>query len=108
MEHNMNSLDGNAAEKLNHKLENISAGQKEEILANFEKFKEYLGSKVSMGKSMGLSEEQLANAAQKVGDYLAAKVEPQNREEKLLQELWKAGSEEERHMLSHMLIKLID
>jgi hypothetical protein len=47
-------------------------------------------------------------AAEKVEDYLAKHEEPKNREEKLLQELWKVGDKEERHKLPHMLVKLVD
>ncbi|PWW40008.1 uncharacterized protein DUF3243 [Paenibacillus pabuli] len=48
----------------------------------------------------------MAKIAEKVADYLAAREEPRNREEKLLQELWNVGKEEERHMLAHMLVRL--
>ncbi|MBM7648460.1 hypothetical protein JOC78_001402 [Bacillus ectoiniformans] len=107
MEHNLNNTNGQGG-RVEEKLDNMSSGKKDEILANFDEFKEYLGGKVSMGKKLGLGEEQLANTAQKVGDYLSAKEDPRNREEKLLQELWKVGTDEEKHMLSHMLVKLVD
>ncbi|HWJ77680.1 MAG TPA: DUF3243 domain-containing protein [Niallia sp.] len=81
--------------------------KREEILSNFEQFKSFLGDKVSKGEKLGLNEEQLAVAAQKVGDYLAQREEPRNREEKLLQELWKVGTEEEQHKLAHLLVKLV-
>jgi hypothetical protein len=59
-----------------------------------------------MAESIGLSEEQMAIIAQKVADYLAGHEEPRNNEELLLQELWKLGTKEERHMLAHMLVRL--
>ncbi|RYI30234.1 DUF3243 domain-containing protein [Bacillus infantis] len=105
MEHTNGSAETNS--KVENKLENMGSEKKDEILTSFEGFKDYLGGKVSLGKKMGLNEEQLANAAQKVGDYLAKKEEPRNREEKLLQELWKSGNEEEQHALSHLLVKLV-
>ncbi|UXH45672.1 DUF3243 domain-containing protein [Rossellomorea vietnamensis] len=98
-------------EKMESKVENtmdrMSQDKKEDILSNFDHFKEYLGNKVSLADKLGMNEEQQAKAAQKVGDYLAAHEEPKNREEKLLYELWKAGNKEEQHMLSHMLVKLV-
>ncbi|APH05590.1 DUF3243 domain-containing protein [Bacillus weihaiensis] len=99
----------NSAElnKVERAVNGMGEEKKDEILSNFESFKEFLGNKVAMGKKMGLTEEQLALAAQKVGDFLASHEHPRNREEKLLQELWRAGSEDERHMLSHMLVKLV-
>ncbi|MDX8345746.1 DUF3243 domain-containing protein [Rossellomorea sp. YZS02] len=93
--------------KVDSALGNMSQDKKEDILSNFDHFKSYLGNKVSLADKLGMSEEQQAKAAQKVGDYLAVHEEPKNREEKLLYELWKAGSKEEQHMLSHMLVKLV-
>jgi hypothetical protein len=93
--------------KVDDTLSRMSEDKKEDILSSFDHFKEYLGNKVSLADKLGMSEEQQAKAAQKVGDYLAAHEEPKNREEKLLHELWKAGSKDEQHMLSHMLVKLV-
>lgn len=93
--------------KVDKTLDNMSQDKKEDILSNFDHFKQYLGNKVSLADKLGMNEEQQAKAAQKVGDYLAAHDEPKNREEKLLYELWKAGSKEEQHMLAHMLVKFV-
>jgi hypothetical protein len=93
--------------KVERAVNGMKKEEKEEILANFEVFKEFLGNKVALGKKMGLTEEQLALATQKVADYLSKHETPRNREEKLLQELWRAGSDDECHMLSHMLVKLV-
>jgi hypothetical protein len=79
-----------------------------EVLFNFGEFKSYLGKKVSLGEKMGMDEEQLELAAQKIGDYLAKKESPQNSEEQLLQELWKVGTDQEKHQLSHMLLKRVE
>ncbi|WP_223703363.1 DUF3243 domain-containing protein [Sutcliffiella deserti] len=94
--------------KVERKVENMDQDKKEQILADFDTFKNYLNDKIAVGKRVGLGEEQLALAAEKVADYLAKHEEPKNREEKLLQELWKVGDKEERHKLAHMLVKLVD
>ncbi|CAM3720569.1 hypothetical protein MEZE111188_04885 [Mesobacillus zeae] len=52
MENNMNATNTN--DKVEQKLNNLGEGQKEEILYRFERFKSYLGDKVSMGEKMGL------------------------------------------------------
>lgn len=101
------STENKVGNKVEDALQNLDSGKKEEILTNFEEFKSFLGDKVSKGEKLGLNEEQLALAAQKVGDYLAKKEQPRNREEKLLQELWKVGTEEEQHKLAHLLVKLV-
>jgi hypothetical protein len=76
-------------------------------LTSFDDFREYLSGKVSLGKKLGMDEEQLANSAEKVADYLAQKEPPKNSEERLLQELWNVGTEEEQHKLAHMLVRLV-
>jgi Protein of unknown function (DUF3243) len=97
----------NAEEKVNNKLNEIGQDEKDEILSSFDSFKDYLGKKVEAGQRLGMDEEKLAKTAQKVANFLAEHEEPRNREEKLLQELWKSGTEEEQHKLSHMLVKMV-
>lgn len=102
MERNNQTVD----EKVDNTLSRLDSGQKDEILQNFDSFKSYLGKRIEMAERFGMTEEQIANTAEKVANYLADHEEPRNREEKLLQELWKVGSQEEQHKLSHMLVKL--
>lgn len=97
----------NVDKKVDDKLKQFDNEKKEEILANFENFKNYLGSKVEIGEKMGLSEERLAQITEKVAGYLAKNEEPKNREEHLLQELWKVGDKEQQHMLAHMLLRMV-
>jgi hypothetical protein len=85
---------------------NMESGQKDQILSDFEGFKNYLHKRIDMAGSFGLGEEQMAKIAERVADYLADHEQPRNREEMLLQELWKVGSPEERHMLAHMLVRM--
>ncbi|MFD2673512.1 DUF3243 domain-containing protein [Marinicrinis sediminis] len=88
------------------KVEDVDGQEKEEILANFTSFRRYLADKINLAQRLGLSEEQLAVVAQKMGDYLSKHEAPRNREEKLLSELWQVGTKEEQHMLAHMLVKI--
>ncbi|WP_169084964.1 DUF3243 domain-containing protein [Paenibacillus sp. PL91] len=92
--------------KVDQALDRMDSGKKDEILQNFSEFKSYLAKRIELAETVGLNEEQLALVAQKIAGYLAKHEEPRNREEKLLQELWKVGSEEEQHKLSHLLVKL--
>ncbi|KWX73716.1 MULTISPECIES: DUF3243 domain-containing protein [Paenibacillus sonchi group] len=107
-EHNhVVNKDGNVTmAKVSDALDRIEPEQKDVILKNFEDFRSYLGKRIQLAQKIGLGEEQLAAAAEKIADYLAAHEEPRNSEEKLLLELWKVGSKEERHRLAHMLVKL--
>lgn len=97
----------NPQEKVEQKLDQMDSEKKEDILASFDKFKSYLSDKVSKGESMGLSEEQLAKAAEKVANYLAEHEEPRNREENLLKEMWKAADDKQQHQLAHVLLNMV-
>lgn len=92
--------------KVDATLDRISDSRKDGILSDFEVFQSYLSKRVRLAESIGLNEEQMARTAEKIAGYLSENEEPRNREEKLLQELWKVGTQEERHKLSHMLVKL--
>ena len=87
-------------------LESFSTDEKNDILKSFTTFKDYLADKVKMGEKMGLSDETLTKATEKVAGYLAAHEEPRNREEHLLQQLWKTADKDQQHALSQMLLKL--
>lgn len=97
----------NVNKKVDDKLKNVDDEKKEEILSSFNHFKQYLSDKVEMGEKMGLSEERMVQITEKVSSYLAKNEEPKNREEHLLQELWKVGNKEEQHMLAHMLLRMV-
>jgi Protein of unknown function (DUF3243) len=88
--------------------ENLSQEDKNEILNNFKNFQDYLGNKVKQGERLGLSEEAMTKAAQRVADYLADKEEPRNREEYLLKQLWLVADEENKKPLANTLVKLAD
>jgi hypothetical protein len=94
-------------DKVQQELSQLDVEKKDEILENFNQFKQYLAKKVELGENLGLSEEKLAKTTELVASYLAKHEEPRNREENLLMELWKSGSKEEQHALSHMLLNMV-
>ncbi|WP_379130078.1 DUF3243 domain-containing protein [Paenibacillus sp. sgz500958] len=107
-EHNhVVSKDGSVAmDRVNAVLGRIEPRRKDDILKHFQEFQSYLSKRIQLAQKIGLNEEQLAIAAEKVAGYLAEYEEPRNSEEKLLLELWRVGNKEERHRLAHMLVKL--
>lgn len=92
--------------KVDDAMDRIDDKEKERILADFDAFQSFLNKRIQLAESIGLNEEQLAQAAEKVAGYLAANEEPRNSEEKLLQELWKVGTQAKQHQLAHLLVKL--
>jgi len=99
----MDNLQGKVQEELNK----IDPEKKDEILKSFTTFKSYLADKVAKGEKLGLGEEQLAKTTEMVANYLANHEEPKNREEHLLQELWKSGDKEQQHSFAHMLLNMV-
>lgn len=100
--------DGNInPSNVDNAISHIDPDEKDRILRSFDTFKNYLGRRIKMAQSIGLDEEQMAIVAQEVADYLAKNESARNSEEKLLQELWIVGTEEERHMLAHMLLRMV-
>ncbi len=78
------------------------------VMENFERWKEFLGENVDKVQEMGFSNEQITNVATKMGDFLSKKVDPKNEQERLLKQMWDVGSEQERHMIAGIMVKLAD
>ncbi|MDQ0337326.1 hypothetical protein J2S00_000096 [Caldalkalibacillus uzonensis] len=77
------------------------------ILDNFEQWKDFLGDRLHAAQEEGMTQEVINEMAYRIGDYLAAEVDPKNGEERLLKALWEVGSEEEQKMLAQLMVKLV-
>nr|WP_051189205.1 DUF3243 domain-containing protein [Halalkalibacillus halophilus] len=82
--------------------------KKDELMENFQYFKDYLGDKVEKGEKLGMDDSSLTKYAKKIADYLAKNEVPRNREEYLLNEMWNVANEDERDKIAHVLVKLTD
>lgn len=71
------------------------------------KWKKTIKTAVDLGETVGLTEKTVENIGVKIGNILAAKVDPENREQRLLQELWKVGDDTDRQCLSKMIVKMV-
>lgn len=79
-----------------------------EIDQSWSSWKKTLSVIVNTGELIGFSDETLTKAAYVIGDFLADKMDPANREQKLLAELWSVGNDEERRALAAMIVKSVD
>jgi hypothetical protein len=77
------------------------------ILDNFESWKDFLGDKMHNAENQGLSQSAISNLAFEVGDYLATKVDAKNDQEAILRDLWNVASNEEKHAIANMMVKLV-
>lgn len=62
-----------ALNKVDDALNRIDDSKKDDILGSFDSFKSYLSDKIEMAQKIGLNEEVMAKAAEKIAGYLAAK-----------------------------------
>jgi hypothetical protein len=74
----------------------------------WEQWTKMLRTGVNIGEFVGLSEDRIKGVAYRMGGFLAGHIDSGNREQRLLQELWMEGTEEERRGLTSMLVKFLD
>ncbi len=79
-----------------------------EIDMSWQDWKKTLGRAVNSADFLGMSDKNINKTAYLLGDFLAANVDPGNREQRLLKELWEAGSEDEQRSLASMVAKMVD
>lgn len=78
------------------------------LLDDWDKWKETLAKTVNVGEGVGFSGDTIDKAAFKVGNFLTSFVDPRNKEEHLLKELWEAADEEERKTLAKIIVKMVN
>jgi len=78
-----------------------------ESFAEWEKWKGTLAKAVSLAEIVGMSEATIEKIGLKMGNVLSASIDPENREQRLLQELWKVGDDNDRAVLTKLLVKII-
>jgi hypothetical protein len=79
-----------------------------EISTSWGKWKEMMRTAVNAGEFAGLSEDRIKGAAYRFAGFFAGHLEPANPEQRLLQELWLEGTEDERRALTSMLLKMLN
>lgn len=79
-----------------------------EMLGEWEKWKKTLSKAVNVGRAVGMSGDTIDNIGYRIGNFLSAAVDPENREQRVLQELWKSGDDEDRRSLAKMIVKMVE
>lgn len=77
-----------------------------ETFRDWDKWKAALGKAIDLGEAVGMSDDTIEKIGVKVGDMLNAFVDPENKQQRLLQELWRAGDDQERRHLTNMIVKM--
>ncbi len=81
--------------------------EKTGLINNWDSWKSTLGKAVDLGELVGMSQESIEKVAVKIGSMLSVSVDPENREQRLLQELWKLGDDGDRKALAKMIVKMV-
>ncbi|WP_110929481.1 DUF3243 domain-containing protein [Bacillus massiliglaciei] len=78
------------------------------VLDNWDQWKNFLGDRLHQGESQGLDGSAISNLAFEIGDYLANQVEPQNEQERIMADLWSVASDQEKHAIASVMVKLVE
>jgi uncharacterized ferritin-like protein (DUF455 family) len=62
---------------------------------------------IGEARKFGVSDETIKSLGVKVGDFLAKKVCPATKEEKLLKEMWDIATPEERKTVATLMFKMV-
>ncbi|MCR4434634.1 MAG: DUF3243 domain-containing protein [Clostridiales bacterium] len=75
--------------------------------SDWDSWKQTMAKAINLGETVGFSEETIKKIGFRIGNFLSANVDPENREHRLLHELWKVGDDSERMVLTKMLVKMV-
>lgn len=78
-----------------------------ERYADWGQWKKTIGQAVNIGEKVGLDENTIVKVGSKLGNFLDNFVEPENREQRVLKELWDVASAEEQKTLTRVLVKMV-
>jgi hypothetical protein len=77
-----------------------------EYVGDWEVWRNNLRRAVNVGKTVGMSEDEIEDLATQIGDFLAEKVCPATPEEELLKEMWNVAEPEERKVIAGLMVKM--
>ncbi len=78
-----------------------------EQFTDWDKWKDSLRKAMNLGQKIGFEEETIVRLGRKLGDLLSWHADPENREQRLIKELWDVAEEEERKILTRLIIKML-
>jgi len=79
-----------------------------ETESGWQAWKNMLGKIVNVAESVGISGGRVNDAAYRVGNYFADNFDPDNREQRVLKELWDEADEEQKQVLATLMIRVVE
>lgn len=77
------------------------------VIQDFSKWKEFLGDRVDQAQSVGMSDQQIADVAFRMGNFLSDKIDPKNVQNRLLKQMWEVSSKEDQKALARIVVSLV-
>ncbi|RFU71352.1 DUF3243 domain-containing protein [Peribacillus saganii] len=78
------------------------------VLENWDQWKNFLGDRLNRAENEGVDQGTISNLAYEIGDYLAKQVDPKNEQERVLADLWSVASDDEKHAIANIMVKLVE
>lgn len=79
-----------------------------ELSVSWHQWKKMLHKAVNAAEFVGVSDKHITDLACRIGEFLAVNVDPGNREQRLLNELWDEAEEEEKKVLTKLIVRMVD
>ncbi|MEW6182392.1 MAG: DUF3243 family protein [Bacillota bacterium] len=79
-----------------------------EVDLGWNEFKEWLGKGLKALRLVGVSDENTEDIGYHFGEFLNRHIDPSNREQRLIKELWDQGTANERRVLASMVSRLVE
>lgn len=71
-------------------------------------WKNMMGKIVNMAESVGISTNRVNDTVFRVGDFFANNFDPENREMRLLKELWDEADDGQKKVLSSLIVRMLE
>ena len=79
-----------------------------DFLKDWDQWKQTVSEAIKTARKLGMPDKLIEVSSIKVGDFLTRRICAESPEEKLIKELWEAGSADERKVLGKLLFKVMD
>lgn len=76
-------------------------------MQDWSEWRQTLAQAVNAGQEMGMSQREIAQKAEAIGDFLARNVDPQNPEQRILKELWESADERQQQELAKVIVNMV-
>lgn len=75
---------------------------------DWDSWKDTLSKAIDISETVGVSDSTINKVAERVGTFLSNNVDPRNKEERLLKELWDVADTADRETLAKLVVRMVD